>query len=103
ALNRRIDVRVSAAGGDWSNGWAVQYLYPPGTPVSQKEPDINVAKNGDVVITEQSGITDILFLANGFIDVGAVSFELCGGNRLRTIQVSPLGKIMNDPNVGGSC
>jgi type IV fimbrial biogenesis protein FimT len=103
ALNRRIDVQINAAGGDWSNGWAVQYDYPASTPMNQREPNINVAKNGEVVIKEQNGITNILFRANGFVDGGEVRFELCGNGRLRVIQVSPLGKIMNDPNAGGAC
>ena len=101
AVNLRLDVVVQQQGGDWDNGWTVNYQYPVATPASERvEQNQTFSQPGSVVIDEAGGAPSLTFLPSGFLVGGSAQFTLCIDSKLRTIDVSALGRVNNTP---GSC
>jgi type IV fimbrial biogenesis protein FimT len=101
AVNLRLDVVVQEQGGDWTNGWTVNYQYPVATlAVDRVEQDQTFTQPGTVAVAEAGGATSLTFLSTGFLSGGAAQFTLCIDSHLRTIDVSALGRVTNTQ---GSC
>ncbi|WP_232802412.1 GspH/FimT family pseudopilin [Alloalcanivorax mobilis] len=92
AVNLRAEVRLSASGGDWSDGWLIDY------PAGSVETDQSFTAAGGVAVSEDSGLDELIFAPSGMIDNAAL-FIVCDGRSGETgrrIRLGRFGRIEND-------
>lgn len=117
AVSQRKEIRLKPVGGDWSDGWLLDYGYDTGASdwdsndATQTEPLQRFEVSGTVTVTKIGNTDPVDFQGAGLVEdtstnsIAGVSFRVCDGRDDeigRTITVNRFGKLDNTVHADAS-